>query len=52
MAKNKWIVHVKGKVFARAIKVETVNKKQAEAAALKVHTDDDYKVVLVVKDES
>ncbi len=52
MAKNKWVVHMKGRVFARAVKVETVNKKQAEAAALKVYDDDEYKVVRVVQDES
>ena len=52
MSKNKWIVHLKGVVFARAVKVETVNKAQAERAALMVYDDDDYKVVMVVKDES
>ncbi len=52
MAKNKWVVHLKGKIFARAVKVETVNKAQAEKAALKAYTDDHYKVVMVVKDDS
>ena len=52
MAKNKWVVHLKGRVFARAVKVETVNKKQAEKAALMVYDDDEYKVVMVVADDS
>ena len=52
MAKNKWVVHMKGIVFARAVKVETVNKKQAEKAALAMYDDDHYKVVRVDKDES
>ncbi len=51
MAVNKWVVHIKGKVFARAVKVETVSKKQAEKVALAQFDDDDYKVVMVVKDE-
>ena len=52
MAKNKWVVHLKGRVFARAVKVETVNKKQAEKAALALYDDDEYKVVMVVVDDS
>ena len=52
MAKNKWIVHLKGRMFARAVKVETVNKKQAERAALMVYDDDEYKVVRVEQDAS
>ncbi len=52
MAKNKWVVHLKGRMFARAVKVETVNKKQAEAAALAKFDDDEYKVVRVDKDAS
>ena len=52
MAVNKWVVHLKGRVFARAVKVETVGKKQAEKAALKVYDDDEYKVVMVVRDDS
>ncbi len=52
MAKNKWIVHLRGRIFSRAVPVETVSKKQAEVAALKVWDDDEYKVVRVDKDES
>ncbi len=52
MAKNKWVVHMKGRMFARAVKVETVSKKQAEKAALAQFDDDEYKVVMVVKDDS
>ena len=52
MAVNKWVVHIKGVRFARAVKVETVSKKQAVKAALLMYDDDDYKVVMVVKDES
>ena len=52
MAVHKWIVHIKGVRFARAVKVETVSKKQAIKQALLMYDDDKYKVVKVVKDES
>jgi hypothetical protein len=52
MAVNKWTVHLKGRVFARKVYVETVSKKQAEALALKAYDDDNYVVVRVEKNES
>ena len=52
MALNKWTVHMKGRVFARKVDVETVSKQQAEKVALATYDDDEYKVVLVVKNAS